>query len=67
MRRFFFMRVAAFVLDANGKPVDPIRKPVHAKRLLRNGSAKVVVTHPLTLQLTRHCHDPRGYKSLIWR
>lgn len=50
-----------YVLNKHGKPLMPCR-PAKARRMLRNGVARVVRTEPFTIQLI---HGSSGYKQSI--
>jgi len=48
-----------FVIDAEGKPCLPCH-PARARKLLRDGKAKLVVVVPFTIQLNRIVDNPVG-------
>jgi len=52
-------QIKVFVVDTEGKPCLPTRS-ARARRLLRDGKAKVICTMPFTIQLNRQIDNPVG-------
>ena len=53
------MTPKVFVIDKEGKPCLPTH-PARARKLLRNGKAKVIRVVPFTIQLNRVIENPVG-------